>query len=175
MAEHKNRARASWQPVNLATLALSVGGLGFLRPAPGTWGSLPPALLAAVLAAARVSPTVQAVVAGTFLMVASVICLLWGGYAEERFGRKDAAEVVADETAGVSVPVLLAVGHGGGVMAFAAAFLLFRLFDVVKPWPARPSETLPGGWGVLADDLVAGGYAALALFAVSQIWRGLLS
>ncbi len=155
------------RPLNLASLSLSVGGLGFLRPAPGTWGSLPPPAIAGVLMLAGVADTVAAGVVAVMLVASGVACVLWGRYAEVRFGRKDAAEVVADETAGVAPATILAVlmtqGLVGGLAALAGAFLLFRVFDILKPWPARQLEALPAGWGVLIDDLVAGVYAAIVL------------
>ena len=75
--------------------------------------------------------------------------------------------MVADETAGVAPATILAMlmteGLLSGLAALAGAFLLFRVFDILKPWPARQLEALPAGWGVLIDDLVAGVYAAIVL------------
>jgi phosphatidylglycerophosphatase A len=163
----KNAVRAPLRPLNLASLSLSVGGLGFLRPAPGTWGSMPPPAVAGVLMLVGVADSVAVGVVAAMLVVASVACVLWGRYAEVRFGRKDAAEVVADETAGVAPATMLAILMADGTVtrlaALAAAFLLFRFFDILKPWPARQLEALPAGWGVLIDDLVAGVYAAIVL------------
>lgn len=144
-----------------------MGGLGFLRPAPGTWGSMPPPAIAAILLLVGVGDAVTASVLSVILLAASLACVVWGRYAEERFGRKDAAEVVADETAGVAPATILAMlmteGLLSGLAALAGAFLLFRVFDILKPWPARQLEALPAGWGVLIDDLVAGVYAAIVL------------
>jgi phosphatidylglycerophosphatase A len=180
MGEHKNKSRAPLRPLNAPTLALSSGGLGFLRPAPGTWGSLPPAGLAAILLVADVSVAVSLVALGVLLIVASVACVVWGRYAEERFGRKDAAEVVADEVAGCAIPVLAAVSYRSDLVTewaqVAGAFVLFRVMDVLKPWPARRLERLPYGWGVLVDDLVAGVYALVA-FGLARwglAWAGVL-
>ncbi len=163
----KNAVRAPLRPLNLASLSLSVGGLGFLRPAPGTWGSMPPPAVAGVLMLVGVADSVAVGVVAAMLVVSSVACVLWGRYAEVRFGRKDAAEVVADETAGVAPATMLAILMADGTVtrlaALAAAFLLFRFFDILKPWPARQLEALPAGWGVLIDDLVAGVYAAIVL------------
>ncbi len=147
-----------------------MGGLGFLRPAPGTWGSLPPPAIAAALGLFGVGDAALHAVTAVLLVLASVACVAWGRYAETRFGRKDAAEVVADETAGVAPAVLVAVAMTDAaapdrLLALVGAFVLFRAFDVVKVWPARRLEALPAGWGVLVDDLVAGAYAALALAA----------
>jgi len=109
-------------------------------------------------------------VTAALLVLASVACVAWGRYAETRFGRKDAAEVVADETAGVAPAVLVAIamtgsGTDGRLLALGASFVLFRVFDILKVRPARRLEALPAGWGVLVDDLVAGAYAALVLAA----------
>ena len=144
MAEHKNRSRAPLRPLDLPTLALTVGGLGFLRPAPGTWGSIPPPLLAAVLAAVGVTSTANLTVLASVFALACLACVVWGRYAETRFGRKDAAEVVADETAGVALPVVLAIlavdrsaSTATTLLALwpmAAAFVLFRVTDIIKPW-----------------------------------------
>lgn len=170
MTDHKNVHRAPIRPLDLPTLALTTGGLGFLRPAPGTWGSLPPVLAALLLHRIGASPAVSLGVALAWGVLASLACLWWGTHAEARFGRKDAAEVVADETAGVALPVTLAVAVPlpglPVVWALVVAFLLFRLFDALKPWPVGALERLPGGWGVLADDLMAGVYAAGGLVAL---------
>lgn len=167
MNEHKNARRAPLRPLDPPTLLLTTAGLGFLRPAPGTWGSLPPVAIAAVQGIAGYSTTAQALTAALFALVFSLACIALGGFAERRFGVKDAPEVVADETAGVALPVLLAVTHfAPGTPRFAAllgAFVLFRLFDIFKPWPVNRLERLPGGWGVLLDDLMAGVYAAALL------------
>ncbi len=179
---HKNAHRASRRPFHLPTAALTVGGLGFFRPAPGTWGSLPPAGLALLLLALGASPLWMTVWMGVLLLAASTVCVYWGEYALKRFGRKDAAEVVADETAGGALPFLFlpaavigdatVVGAVGGdtidhfvnaIVLAVVGFGLFRLFDIWKPAPARRLEALPHGWGVLADDLAAGAFALAAM------------
>lgn len=171
-AHHKNKSRAPLRPLNLPTLALSSLGLGFLRPAPGSWGSLPPVALVFLLALTNNDTRTIALALGALTVLTSLLCIAFGRYAETRFGRKDAAEVVIDETAGQSIAVLPLCGAGfalGPAHATtwaawcAGAFLLFRIFDVLKPPPARRLEILPLGWGVLADDLMAGVYAAITL------------
>ncbi|MEM8834791.1 MAG: phosphatidylglycerophosphatase A [Planctomycetota bacterium] len=178
----KNKHRAPIRPLNAPTLALTTLGLGFLRPAPGTWGSMPPSGLLFILLVIGVSDTIAHGVTSAVLFISCVFCVVWGRYAEERFGRKDAAEVVIDETAGVCLPLFAApaLAHvlyecGGllpGMPWFLAAmlscgfaFVLFRIFDIIKPPPARRLERLPHGWGVLIDDLAAGVYALLAMSA----------
>jgi phosphatidylglycerophosphatase A len=77
-------------------------------------------------------------------------------------GRKDPGLVVVDEVLGQWVTLLGASSFKAGT--FVAAFLLFRLFDIWKPWPVRQLEQLPRGYGVVADDLAAGIYGALILY-----------
>jgi len=172
VAEHKNKHRAPIKPLNVPTLGLSVGGLGFLRPAPGTWGSMPPAAGLGILVLFGAEPFIMYTALGLMCLLASAACVLWGDYAEERFGLKDAPEVVADETAGVVLPLLAAVFYEGTLFVMFAqiawAFVLFRIMDIIKPWPARQLEQLPKGWGVLVDDLFAGFYALLA-FILSMV------
>ncbi len=181
----KNKHRASIHPLDAPTLALTTGGLGFLRPAPGSWGSLPPVAIAGVLLLAGVTPLAFNITLGAILAVSCVLCVLCGLYAEARFGRKDAAEVVIDETAGQCLPLLLlplpvfqaaAIAEGGLTSAIlnvgalcAGAFVLFRIADILKPWPARSLERLPHGWGVLADDLMAGLYAMLLMQLIVRL------
>lgn len=183
---HKNRNRAPLKPLDASTLALSTLGLGFLRPAPGTWGSLPPVVVVFALGVFGASTATVTLVILAMLLVSSAACITFGRYAETRFAlpdgtpQKDAPEVVADETAGQSLALLaipveaaLLIEHGQVSQAvphilqhpevfLAMSFVLFRAFDTLKPWPARALERLPHGWGVLLDDLAAGLYAALA-------------
>lgn len=167
MPSHKNKSRAPLHPLNAPTLALSSLGLGFLRPAPGTWGSLPPVALGALLTLLHTPPLLAQSAVFALLLLSSTACIAFGVYAEARFGRKDAAEVVADEVAGCALPAIVALHFSHdtptALAALAGAFLLFRIFDVLKPLPARRLESLPHGWGVLADDLMAGVYAAITL------------
>ncbi len=171
---HKNKFRAPLKPFDLPTAALSVGGLGFLRPAPGTWGSAAPVAIVGLLVLAGSGQGALYLATAVMLALSSLACVAWGGYAEERFGLKDAPEVVADESAGVCLPLLagfpVATTIPEWLAVLAAAFLLFRLFDIIKPWPARQLEVLPAGWGVLLDDLMAGVYAALAMAALGWTW-----
>ena len=90
--------------------------------------------------------------------------------AEARYRRRDPGLVVIDEVAGMLGTLLaVPVGLSGAVVGFLA----FRLFDIVKPFPARQAERLPGGWGVMTDDLVAGVYAQGLLRLL--LWFGVVS
>jgi phosphatidylglycerophosphatase A len=148
-------------PARRPVLALALAtafGAGYMPFAPGTWGSLVGLLLWAVLP----SSIVVQVAAIAILAVVGTWC---GGVAERHFGKTDPAPVVIDEVAGMLITLLLnPVGWTGAI----GAFLLFRLADVVKPFPANRLESLPGGLGVMADDAMAAVYANLALRAC--IW-----
>jgi len=151
-------------------------GTGYLPVAPGTWGS---ASVAGLFLAVGWGPLGAAGgfwTAGTMLAVAvaaSVACVALGAFAESAFGRKDPSECTIDEWAGQAVAYfLLPVGSGprGLLIATAAGFVAFRLFDIVKPPPARRVEKLRAGWGILVDDLVAGVYANVACQLLLRLW-----
>jgi phosphatidylglycerophosphatase A len=160
------------QPPSFTLRAATTFGLGYCRPASGTWGSLPPVAIAFALALAGQAGTVMwYAFHASVLITFSLACVLAGREAEARFGKKDPGQVVADETAGMAL-VLLFVPPGllgQPVHAFvwlAGAFVLWRLADIVKPWPANALQRLPAGWGILVDDLVAGLYAGLLMLIV---------
>ncbi|MEM7228294.1 MAG: phosphatidylglycerophosphatase A [Planctomycetota bacterium] len=153
--------------MNWRTLALTVGGLGLLRPAPGTWGSLPPVIVAGVMVLAGASLIQLNIVMIALLIASSIACVALGRFAEQRFGGKDPSSVVADETAGQAIPLIAmtwptttgALDTSTVVAVCAVAFVSFRFFDITKIPPANQLQKLPAGWGVLVDDLIAGVYA----------------
>lgn len=161
---------------------ITVFGLGFLRPAPGTWGSLPPVAVASGLIAAGIAPGtalawVYYSVLALMLAVFSAACITQADEAEARYGKKDPSQVVADETAGQCIPLLaipaFTLGSTAtGVFALVFAFFAFRIADIFKPWPAFRLQSVPGGWGILLDDLVAGGYAAIILVLTASLTQG---
>jgi phosphatidylglycerophosphatase A len=128
-------------------------GVGYVPVAPGTCGSAVGLLLWFVLPS---SPLIQ----GTVILVIFVMGSWSGSVAERHFGRRDPAHVVVDEVAGMLVTLFLVPVGWFGVLG---AFLLFRIADIVKPFPANRLERLPGGLGIMADDVMAGVYANLAL------------
>jgi len=153
-----------------ARLIATVGGLGDRLPAPGTTaGSLPATLLWSVLALVVSGPWQLAAVTA-LLTVAAIAVGVWAaGLEGARRSVDDPGPVVIDEVAGqwlcflVALP-LAALGGVRDVALFAGCgFLLFRAFDIFKPWPVRPLERLPGGIGIVADDLAAGALAGLFL------------
>ncbi len=112
-------------------------------------------------------------VAMTVLLAASsMACVALGRFAEQAFGKKDPGQCNVDEIAGQSL-ALLAMPVGSWVwqplVVAATAFVAFRFFDILKPPPIRRLEKLPRGWGVLADDLLAGLYANMAAQIVLRL------
>ena len=137
----------------LGLCVATVGGVGYAPVAPGTFGSAAGLLVWWLLPA---SPAVQAIAIVVIFIAGS-----WGGnIAERHFGRTDPGQVVIDEVMGMLITLFLnPVGWKGAL----AAFLLFRIFDVIKPYPANRLEQLHGGIGVMADDAMAAVYANLVL------------
>jgi phosphatidylglycerophosphatase A len=168
---------------------ITVFGLGYLRPAPGTWGSLPPIIIAGAMLSLDLDPEMDSpemeawawgrweiyhAVLLAILLVFGVACLVQGDRAEARFNRKDPSEAVADEIAGQCLPLMFLPPEAFGTIPLTAftlllAFVSFRMFDIFKPWPARQVQRVPGGWGILLDDLVAGVYAALLLQILARV------
>lgn len=152
----------------LKMLIATAGGLGFLRPAPGTWGSTPTCALAWFMLLAEVELrwiTMTMAGVAAFGLLGS---LFIGGYAERRFGRKDPSEVVIDEVGGQGVALLFlpwfaVQGFWGATLTVGAGFVLFRIMDILKPPPAFILQRLKGGLGIVIDDLLAGLYALVVL------------
>lgn len=142
----------------LLTLLAATGlGTGYAPFAPGTFGSLPGLLLVWLLW----GQGPLAAVGGLLVVVA--LGFWSAGAAAEHFGRRDPGHVVVDEIAGQMTSLLF---MDASVRNLIAGFFLFRLLDVIKPFPAGRLEELPGASGIMADDLMAGVYANLALRAL---------
>jgi len=148
-------------------LGLAIATVGFISlrlPAPATTvGSL--AVLAAHLAwtgaTGRGAGWPAAVLLALFLPVS-----IWASHCGERAYGRDAGPIVVDEVVGMALSLLfLPAGAGPALLAF----VLFRVFDIVKPFPAGRAQNLPGGWGVVADDVMAGLYANLAARLVLRL------
>ena len=136
-------------------------GSGYAPFAPGTAGSAVGLLLFWPLAGL---PPAQLLEATAVLVVLGILA---GDHVARAVGKKDPGLVVVDEVAGQWVSLLFLPFTLGTALA---AFFLFRLMDVIKPWPARDLERLPGGVGIMADDLMAGVYANLLLRAGLTVW-----
>jgi phosphatidylglycerophosphatase A len=143
----------------LALLLATWFGCGYFPWGPGTVGSLAAIVIAALL------HFYAGVNRGGLLLIAAALLIpgIWASTQTALFVRKeDPGLVVIDEVLGQWVTLA-----GAAVLSwktFVAGFLLFRLFDIWKPWPVRNFEKLAGGAGIVADDLAAGIYGALILY-----------
>lgn len=131
---------------------------GYLPKAPGTWGSLLALPLNFLLI--RLSGAHQGLaLAGIFLLA-----VYTAGAAEKILDRKDPGAIVIDEIIGMLIALIAVPAQP---LPWLAAFLLFRFFDIVKPWPVSWADRhLHGGLGIVLDDVLAGAYAWLVLRAV---------
>jgi len=161
-------------------------GLGYLKPGPGTWGSLMGVGLTWLLrwgdANIKLAPPVvggswnspvrgrvflyDQIILSAFVMIVGV----WVSHrAAQHMQQKDPQIIVVDEVSGQCITYLglwTMVSAAGDWKYFLLGFILFRVFDIWKPFPARQAESLEGGWGIMADDWIAGIYAGLVLWAV---------
>ncbi len=184
-------------------------GTGYLKPGPGTWGSLAGLLIAILshpyswfvffgkgiqLSVGANAPLLSGHLGALILLAPSIVVWLVVAYLGVRCGQqvvayagvKDPQYVVIDEVSGVHLALILGLApvfapatflHLSDAGMFAlytgmsllnwkyllAGFVLFRIFDIAKPFPCRRLERLPGGWGIMADDWMAGVYAAICL------------
>jgi phosphatidylglycerophosphatase A len=141
---------------NIATL----GPVGFAPKAPGTVGTA-----AALVIVALLKPSLPLFL--LLVIVSVVLGTVASGRAEKVLGQKDSGHIVIDEVAGYFISMIFlpqTVGY------FAAAFVLFRIFDILKPPPINRLQHFHGGVGVMADDIAAGILANIVL----QIWRFLI-
>ncbi len=164
---HAPSARPSF-----AVSACTTFGLGYLRPASGTWGSLPPAALAALLLLAGSPMWLFTLAMALIAFLFTAACVLGGDEAEARFNKKDPGQVVADETAGMAIALLWLPSQASSdlataLFAIAFAFFAFRILDILKPWPISGLQRIPGGWGIVIDDLLAGGLTLAILHAAA--------
>jgi len=160
-------------------LFTSCFGLGRLPVAPGTWGSLPPAVVFGLMCSLNAPPVEITIVMAALILTGSVACVAFAPAAIAATGKNDPGEVVADELAGQAVTFLvspfLAIGTASMKQVWITAlagFVLFRIFDISKPWPIRKLEKLPAGWGILADDLLAGVFAWVVLQVFVKLFIG---
>ncbi len=138
----------------VAVLVATAAGAGLVPYAPGTMGSVVGVIVYLALRAWPL-PAQIGVVAGL-----AALGLWASGVAAVHFGREDPSQVVIDEVVGQLITLFAA---GANAWSVVIGFLLFRALDVLKPWPARSFERLPGGYGIMADDVMAGVYGYLLL------------
>ncbi len=149
-------------------------GLGDRVLAPGTFAGSLPAIVLWLMATRSLAGTALAVATAAGVVAATAAGVWASGAEARRRGVEDPGPVVIDEVAGQWLTCLVALpwaalASGRRTAAFAvAAFVAFRVFDILKPWPVRRLERLPGGWGIMADDLAAGVEAGIVL---ALVWR----
>ena len=159
-------------------------GLGYLKPGPGTWGSVAGVAISIALSSGiktwriysggwgdgwHASPWIMNLRpnmwAYVVMLVVSAVGVVVAGNVERHAGKTDPQFVVIDEVSGqliaLSFPFTLL-----NWKSWLLGFILFRVFDIWKPFPARQAESLHGGWGIMADDWIAGIYAGLVLWGV---------
>lgn len=167
-------------------LTIATCGVGYLPLAPGTFGSLLGIGIYLLIhtyslqfvnrffaadSFARFQP-LPIIIAAELVVIVSITLLgTWAATRTEQLsGRKDPGKVVIDEVAGQLIALLpLVPGTDPGWLSVTIAFLLFRIFDIVKPYPARRLEGLESGLGIMADDIVAGAYAAFGTAIIIAI------
>jgi len=160
-------------PFDYLALAIATFGVGFIPIAPGTWGSLVGVGIYLLLRTKPLSGLLG--FEFTLVLTIQIITLLgiWAASRTERMtGRKDPGKVVVDEVAGQLVsliPTLMPILSAP--IWIMVSFILFRFFDIVKPYPARDMERLHGGLGIMCDDWVAGIYAATVLTFAAEMMR----
>ena len=143
-----------------AVWTASCGGLGYL-PIPGTFGA---AVGVGIVAGLGRLPLARPYLALAVTLLAAALFALgvWAaGEAERYFGRTDPGPIVIDEVVGQMIT--LAARPDAPWKWLLAGFVLFRIYDVIKPSPARRAEHLAGGWGVMTDDVIAGLYSLATL------------
>jgi len=172
-------------PPRIAIWIATGFGLGYAPIASGTWGSLGGVavfyLSELCLLDARTYWNVNSSAGALPISLAGGIAItllvalvgVWASRHGAWFFRKtDPGQVVVDEISGQHISYLPLAGAAlapGGWKYLLLGFILFRAFDIVKPWPARAAEKWPSGWGIMADDWFAGAYAALGLWIVKAL------
>ncbi len=163
--------------MNIKRLLTSCFGLGRLPLAPGSWGSLPPAVIFGLACYFGAPDFLVFLLLLVLFIFGSLVCLKFSDAAVAATGKPDPNEVVADEVSGQSLTFLAMPFVMGEtttahqiIVIVVLGYFLFRLFDTIKFWPSYRLEELPGAWGILADDLMAGVYAGLILIMAAKFW-----
>jgi phosphatidylglycerophosphatase A len=183
--KHEIERRQPKGLIDYISLAVTTFGVGYLPLAPGTWGSMVGVAIYVWISWAFVEASLTGVGyisefgwpayeawAHSLILVAFLLFTLLGvwasGRATELLGDLDPSQAVVDEVIGQLI-VFLFVPFGIGWPFIIAGFLLFRLFDIWKPYPIDYLQVLPGGIGVCADDILAGVYAGICLAVIYAV------
>jgi len=158
------------KPTDYLALSIATCGVGYLPLAPGTFGSLVGVGMFLLLAHVIAGNALVAVILA--LIIAVTLAGIWAGSRIEQLsGRKDPGKVVVDEVAGQLIalfPLTLFAQWSTGIVILS--FILFRFFDIVKPYPANRLQELDGGIGIMFDDLIAGVYSAVVVSIISKVF-----
>lgn len=158
----------------------TAGGAGYLPAAPGTWGSLVGVLIYAIVGVLFNHATdlyldhrhsvvsSQSPIAAGLAVILALLGVVVSARVAKFVARKDPQFVVIDEVSGQFLTYLLALAPLNWKYLLLG-FILFRGFDTWKPFPARQAESLPGGWGIMADDWMAGIYAAIGIWIARAV------
>lgn len=156
-------------PLDYIALALTTFGVGYIPGAPGTYGSAVGVGIYLIanqcISAFAETPVTAAYVKAIATVLLSGLCVvgLWAaGRSVPLLGNEDPPEAVVDEVIGQLITFAF-VPFGVSWPFILAGFLLFRFFDIVKPYPINQLQDLPGGLGICADDILAGVYAGICL------------
>ncbi|HEV8642985.1 MAG TPA: phosphatidylglycerophosphatase A [Methylomirabilota bacterium] len=161
LAPASGRRRPLTAANRIALFVATAGGAGYAPIAPGTVGSALAALLLWLIPFSREGLVL--------FLLAVTVGGAWAAHrAEQLLGARDPGAIVIDEVAGMTLSVL---AFPLTPPVLAVGLLLFRLFDILKPFPARVSQKLHGGAGVMVDDLIAGLYALGALSLLRTVAR----
>ncbi len=154
------------------------GGLGLLKPAPGSWGTCGPALIFWLLLGIGVPDPWRSVVCLGGALLAGILTVRLSPWAIRFFKDEDPGPVVLDEYAGywiaaaaIPLPTGILGNWGGAWLMAAGVYILFRLTDTLKLPPCRRLEHFPAGWGILLDDLAAGLQVNIILQIVLRLWH----
>ena len=142
---------------SVALAIATAGGAGYFPFAPGTVGSAVGVVV--YLLTRHLDPSLQ-------VLLFVVVCVVgtWAStVAARHFGRDDPGYVVVDEVAGQLATLLLL---DVGILGACIGFLIFRVLDIIKPWPANRLEALHGGFGIMADDVMAGAYGWVLMWGL---------
>ena len=166
--DNRDTRRPTTMPQKLLLLLARGLGTGCSPVAPGTVGTLPGLAWAMLVAEIHGRTGLGLLVTLTTAAAAIPVCTL----ACRLLNKKDPGEIVLDEI--VAVPLVFGCGLLAiNLPSLIIGFLVFRIFDIVKPPPARWFERLPEGTGIVADDLVAATYAGLVLWTAQVVWPSL--
>jgi phosphatidylglycerophosphatase A len=162
---------APWKLSDYLALSIATFGVGYLPLIPGTFGSLASVGIFLLFTQIATGTSLFALVL-VFTLVVTVSGIWAASRTEELAGRKDPGKVVVDEVAGqmlALVPLTLS-NLQPLTRGVIVSFVLFRLFDIFKPYPAGRFERLKGGYGIMCDDLVAGAYAAVITSTIIAVF-----